>query len=138
MNRKRPFFMIDSTYMVPSNPNTMRDLGPSRNCEYKVVDPDAEGVRKQYKQAELISSRITLKSQCCHRSSSIGNLTARSSSIYTQNNPYNVPRQENVNLVDSRKNISNLVFSPNQTRIKRRLSIDGRIRSSFARCSSVN
>lgn len=26
--------MIDSTYLVASNPNTMRDLGPCRNAEY--------------------------------------------------------------------------------------------------------
>lgn len=28
------YYMIDSTYLVASNPNTMRDLGPCRNAEY--------------------------------------------------------------------------------------------------------
>lgn len=28
------FYMLDSTYLVASNPNTMRDQGPCRNAEY--------------------------------------------------------------------------------------------------------
>lgn len=36
--KKRPFYMIDSTYTVASNPNTMRDTGFLRNAEYRVVD----------------------------------------------------------------------------------------------------
>jgi hypothetical protein len=28
--------MIDSTYMVASDPNSMRDTGPVRNAEYRV------------------------------------------------------------------------------------------------------
>lgn len=30
--------MLDSTYTVPSNPNTMRDTDPTRNAEYIVRD----------------------------------------------------------------------------------------------------
>ena len=30
--------MLDSTYTVPSNPNTMRDTGPTRNAEYIIRD----------------------------------------------------------------------------------------------------
>ena len=30
--------MLDSTYTVPSNPNSMRDTGPTRNAEYYVND----------------------------------------------------------------------------------------------------
>jgi hypothetical protein len=30
--------MLDSTYTVASNPNTMRDTGPLRNAQFKVVD----------------------------------------------------------------------------------------------------
>ena len=30
--KKRPFYMLDSTYTVASNPNTMRDTGPLRNA----------------------------------------------------------------------------------------------------------
>ncbi len=33
-----PYYMLDSTYTVPSNPNTMRDTGPTRNAEYRVRD----------------------------------------------------------------------------------------------------
>ena len=29
--RKRGFYMVDSTYTVPCNPNSMRDAGPLRN-----------------------------------------------------------------------------------------------------------
>ena len=28
------YFMIDSSYLIPSDPNTMRDGGPARNSEY--------------------------------------------------------------------------------------------------------
>jgi hypothetical protein len=39
--KKGNYYMIDSTYMVASNPNTMRDLGPCRNAEYYyTVDGD--------------------------------------------------------------------------------------------------
>jgi hypothetical protein len=32
--KKGNFYMLDSTYLVASNPNTMRDMGPCRNAEY--------------------------------------------------------------------------------------------------------
>ena len=34
MLKKGNYYMIDSSYVVASNPNTMRDLGPCRNAEY--------------------------------------------------------------------------------------------------------
>lgn len=34
--------MVDSTYLIPSNPNSMRDSGPLRNAEYVVQDPAEE------------------------------------------------------------------------------------------------
>ncbi len=30
--------MVDSTYTIPSNPNSMRDAGPLRNAEYILTD----------------------------------------------------------------------------------------------------
>lgn len=36
--KKRPFYIVDSTYTVPSDPNTMRDTGASRNAEYALAD----------------------------------------------------------------------------------------------------
>jgi hypothetical protein len=36
--KNTPYYMLDSTYTVPSNPNTMRDTGPTRNAEYVVRD----------------------------------------------------------------------------------------------------
>eukprot|EP00349_Pseudokeronopsis_sp_Brazil_P004911 CAMPEP_0202958496 /NCGR_PEP_ID=MMETSP1396-20130829/2830_1 /ASSEMBLY_ACC=CAM_ASM_000872 /TAXON_ID= /ORGANISM="Pseudokeronopsis sp., Strain Brazil" /LENGTH=60 /DNA_ID=CAMNT_0049676605 /DNA_START=129 /DNA_END=311 /DNA_ORIENTATION=+ len=37
--KQRGYYMVDSSYTVPCNPNTMRDNGPLRNAEYYVVDP---------------------------------------------------------------------------------------------------
>ena len=37
--RKRPmYFVRDSTGFVASNPNSLRDMGPARNCEYRLDD----------------------------------------------------------------------------------------------------
>ena len=36
--KKRPYYMVDSSYTIPCNPNTMRDNGPLRNAEYRVYD----------------------------------------------------------------------------------------------------
>jgi hypothetical protein len=36
--KKRGFYMVDSSYTVPSNPNTMRDGGPCRNAVYHLND----------------------------------------------------------------------------------------------------
>lgn len=39
--KKGNYYMVDSTYRVASDPNTMRDLGPCRNAEYRYrVDGD--------------------------------------------------------------------------------------------------
>ena len=38
--------MVDSSYTVASNPNTMRDGGPLRNAVYRVSDPVEAVARK--------------------------------------------------------------------------------------------
>lgn len=37
--KKRGFYMVDSSYTIPCNPNSMRDSGPLRNAQYVVHDP---------------------------------------------------------------------------------------------------
>ena len=37
--------MIDSTYTVASDPNSMRDTGPVRNARYYIKDPVEESVK---------------------------------------------------------------------------------------------
>lgn len=37
--KKRPYYMVDSTYTCAANPNSMRDTGPTRNAEYYITDP---------------------------------------------------------------------------------------------------
>jgi hypothetical protein len=45
--------MLDSTYMVASNPNTMRDNGPCRNAEYYVqYEPDGSEVQSYQRTIE--------------------------------------------------------------------------------------
>jgi hypothetical protein len=39
--------MIDSTYTIPCNPNSMRDAGPLRNAEYILSDPAEEEVLRK-------------------------------------------------------------------------------------------
>ena len=41
-----PYYMLDSTYTIPSNPNTMRDTGPTRNAEYIIRD-DIDSVSRR-------------------------------------------------------------------------------------------
>ena len=36
--KQRGYYMIDSSYTVPSDPNSMRDNGPLRNAEYYIAD----------------------------------------------------------------------------------------------------
>ena len=48
--------MIDSTYTVPSNPNTMRDTGPSRNAEYYIRD-EIESVLEKKSTASSTGSK---------------------------------------------------------------------------------
>ena len=45
--RKRGFYMVDSTYTVPCNPNSMRDAGPLRNAEYIITDPIEEEIMRK-------------------------------------------------------------------------------------------
>lgn len=64
--KKGNFYMIDSTYLVASNPNTMRDNGPCRNAEYYVqLDPsqeDADGynntLRSQFEWSDPQKNRM--------------------------------------------------------------------------------
>lgn len=78
--KKRPFYMIDSTYTVASDPNTMRDTGFLRNAEYKVVDPaDYEYLRRTtgnfHKTDKTIKEQLedekrwkaTLDARCPHK-----------------------------------------------------------------------
>ncbi len=37
------YYMVDSTYLVASNPNTMRDQGPCRNAEYHFRPSTSDG-----------------------------------------------------------------------------------------------
>lgn len=43
--KNKLYYMIDSTYTVPSDPNSMRDCGPTRNAEYRLYDPIDDQVR---------------------------------------------------------------------------------------------
>ena len=36
--KNRPFYMVNSTYTVASDPNTMRDTGFLRNAQYTIRD----------------------------------------------------------------------------------------------------
>lgn len=39
MQQKKPFYFINtSNALVPSNPNTIRDMGEPRNCTYLQLD----------------------------------------------------------------------------------------------------
>jgi hypothetical protein len=44
--KSRPYFMVDSTYTVAADPNTMRDNGPLRNAQYYVKDQVQDKVEK--------------------------------------------------------------------------------------------
>ena len=36
---QKPFYYVSSsTGVVPSNPNSLRDMGPLRNCQYRMSD----------------------------------------------------------------------------------------------------
>ena len=41
--------MIDSSYTIPSNPNSMRDNGPLRNAEYYITDEADKTMRESTK-----------------------------------------------------------------------------------------
>jgi len=44
--KKRPYYIIDSSYMTAANPNSMRDSGPLRNAKYYIPDPADEYIRR--------------------------------------------------------------------------------------------
>ena len=42
-NGKRPLYFVNSSNgMIPSNPNTLMDMGGTRNCVYQVTDEDEQ------------------------------------------------------------------------------------------------
>ena len=42
-NGKRPLYFVNSSNgMIPSNPNTLMDMGGPRNCVYHVTDEDEQ------------------------------------------------------------------------------------------------
>ena len=43
--------MIDSTYTVACDPNTMRDTGPVRNARYVINDPVEENIKMKQSQS---------------------------------------------------------------------------------------
>ena len=55
--KKGNFYMIDSTYLVASNPNSMRDQGPCRNAEY-YFRPQTQGVSQPQNLPFPIKSRF--------------------------------------------------------------------------------
>lgn len=79
--RKRGFYMVDSTYTVPCNPNSMRDAGPLRNAEYIITDPAEEEALRRSQQTfgqtgafsqvsvnprQISKAKETLGSRCNH------------------------------------------------------------------------
>ena len=76
--KKKPYYMVDSSYTIASNPNTMRDGGPCRNAVYQVTDKaEEEWLRKNsngfnrtggfsYQPEEIHRMRRTLDSRCGH------------------------------------------------------------------------
>ncbi len=83
--KKSPYYMLDSSYTVASNPNTMRDTGVFRNAEYRVRD-DLDSVLEKRTTAsrqsaksyvstnnaksiinELDKMKETMMSRCHHR-----------------------------------------------------------------------
>lgn len=87
--KKRGFYMVDSSYTIPCNPNSMRDSGPLRNAQYVVHDPAEQDYMRRSQQNfrnmgassmsmtsfsqmpikahELDRMRETLNSRCTHQ-----------------------------------------------------------------------
>jgi len=104
--------MIDSTYVVASDPNTMRDTGPTRNAEYRLVAEEGIEVSPH----DLESMRDTLRSKCSHvRHQSTNGLRSTWASGFSsqkQVDPLKVPPHLLVRRQDYTKNVSDALFSP--------------------------
>ena len=102
--KKRPYYMVDSSYTVASNPNTMRNFGPLRNAVYRVSDPAEEQVLRRssgfssmsYSPMELSKMR----SRCAHQKRPLSQLCNIIDKVVV------------VRTSDYTKNVSNMVFSP--------------------------
>ena len=143
--RKRGFYMVDSTYTVPCNPNSMRDAGPLRNAEYIIIDPIEEEIMRKSQQSfrqtgafsqisvnprQMAKMRQTMDSRCTHLRplSSFGGNPANlngtnNSNFFSQISggsryaaePNIIPKVTVVRVADYTKNISSSIFSPNIT-----------------------
>lgn len=141
--KKRGFYMVDSSYLIPSNPNSMRDSGPLRNAQYVVVDPVEQDYLRKSNQdfrkttgsfsqipvqpRDLERMHETLNSRCIHPRplSSYGSLgMAKTSSTGFYSSSYSQTKQQSPNIInkvtvvrvnDYTKNISGSIFTPNLT-----------------------
>ena len=121
--------MIDSTYTVPSDPNTMRDTGPLRNAEYTTVDHVDEMLRKKNLKVGSTSSttRSTVSSAKMNqiisemkkdnnlRDSMVSRCSHGTSAVHTVRPVKVLERHTVVAANDYTKNISDFVFSPSLT-----------------------
>lgn len=139
--KKRGFYMVDSSYTIPCNPNSMRDHGPLRNAEYVIQDPAEEEFLRKSQQSfrntgsfsmvninprEVDKMRDTLNSRCGHMRpiSSYGGNPAMMNGTHTNsifssiskqslNKPPNIiDKVVVVRVNDYTKNISSSIFSP--------------------------
>ena len=134
--------MLDSTYTVASNPNTMRDTGPLRNAQYTVTDPadkeymmkSASGAKKNIAEENAIKRAQTTR--CAHKRPSTPGKTHQSGVFaFASSTINNTPAKRKVNIVenvtlvasnDYTKNISELVFSPS-VYVRPQTTISGQI-----------
>lgn len=132
--KRRGFYMVDSSYTVPSDPNTMRDAGPCRNAVYCLSDQAEQEFLRRSQQSfskktlaafsqapisvgDLERARQTQSSRCTHlRPHSTLNPQATQRSGFFSNmsgtSAYVVDRVEVVRTNDYTKNISSSIFSP--------------------------
>ena len=136
-SKSRPFFMVDSTYLIACNPNSMRDAGPARNAKYRINDPVENEIEKErmtgsnFNPALTMLSispdkarqvRDTMNSRCNHvrPNTALNELVGMSSTFFTSASRKNL-KPEHPNLVephtivkvnDYTKNISLPIFSP--------------------------
>lgn len=105
--KNRPYFMVDSTYTVASDPNTMRDAGPLRNAIY--ISQDHLPVHGDLTPEKILQEtervRNMQRERCQHRPGSAVATTQ-------QRTPYKIKKHVLVATNDYTKNISSLIFSP--------------------------
>ena len=54
------YFVNTSSAFQPSNPNSMRDMGATRNVVYQLDDPETDNIARTVKWRELIQNDIEL------------------------------------------------------------------------------